>query len=53
MGQLFKVKARFPNESFHEDVYIDMSSFRVDKEFPDETFGWYNGTYIAIKKDNI
>jgi hypothetical protein len=37
----------------HEDVYIDIANFRPEKEFHDETFGWYNGTYIAIKKENI
>jgi hypothetical protein len=52
MGQLVKKKVRLPNESFHDEVYIDISQFRAEREYIDETFGWYKGTYISIKKEN-
>lgn len=45
-----KVMVRFPNESFHEEVLIDLKDFSPERSFDDETFGWYNGTYISIKK---
>lgn len=32
------------------EMDIDMSLFKVDKEFEKEIFGWYEGTYISIKK---
>jgi hypothetical protein len=41
---------RFPNESCYEKISIDLSQFNADKSFSDETFGWYKGTYIALKK---
>jgi len=41
---------RFPNESFYEKISIDLSEFTPSKSFEDETFGWYKGTYIALKK---
>jgi len=42
---------RFPNESFFEEVHLDLSQFVPEKEFSDEVFGWYGGkTYISIKK---
>jgi hypothetical protein len=28
-----------------------MSQFRAEREYIDETFGWYKGTYISIKKE--
>ena len=41
---------RFPNESCYEKISIDLSQFNAEKSFDDETFGWYKGTYISIKK---
>ena len=41
---------RFPNESFFEEIQIDLSQFKPEIEFSDETFGWYKGTYLSIKK---
>jgi hypothetical protein len=41
---------RFPNESSYEKISIDLSEFTPSKSFEDETFGWYKGTYIALKK---
>ena len=51
MGQLVKKKVRLPNESFYDEVYIDMSLFRPENDYTDETFGWYRANYIAIKKE--
>ena len=45
-----KMLVRFPNESFFEEVSIDMNKFKLEKEFVDEMFGWYGGLYISIKK---
>lgn len=51
MGQLVKKKVRFPNETMYDEVYIDISQFRTEREYTDESFGWYKGTYIAIKNE--
>lgn len=45
-----KCFVRFPNESYFEEILIDMSKFKPEKEFSDEIFGWYNNLYISIKK---
>ncbi len=45
-----EVLVRFPNESSYEKIYIDLSEFTPGKSFADEAFGWYKGTYIALKK---
>ncbi len=41
---------RFPNESSYEKISIDLSEFIPSESFADEAFGWYKGTYIALKK---
>ena len=48
-----KVKMRFPNESYFEDVTIDMNEFKPEQEFKDETFGWYKNTYVSISKMQV
>jgi hypothetical protein len=45
-----KVLVRFPNESFFEEMLIDMGKFKLEKEFDDKMFGWYGEIYISIKK---
>jgi hypothetical protein len=40
---------RFPNESYFEKINLDLSEFKPDQEFEDETFGWYKGIYISVK----
>jgi hypothetical protein len=47
-----KLKIRFPNESFFEELLINLDEFQPVKEFNEEIFGWYNNTYISIKKDD-
>lgn len=44
------VLVRFPNESDYVEMQIDISKFKQENEFEYEIFGWYNSTYIAIKK---
>jgi hypothetical protein len=46
-----KVKVRFPNESYFEEMEINMSDFKPNTEFDDEVFGWYGDVYISIKKE--
>jgi len=41
---------RFPNEGAYQEVELDIDKFERRNEFDDEVFGWYDGTYIAIKK---
>ena len=47
-----KLKIRFPNESFFEELLINLDEFQPVNEFEEEVFGWYNETYISIKKDD-
>jgi hypothetical protein len=47
------LKIRFPNESSWCDTQIDMDLFIRTREFDDEVFGWYDGTYISILKKSI
>jgi hypothetical protein len=44
-----KFWVRFPNESYFEKINLDLSVFKPDQEFEDETFGWYKGIYISVK----
>lgn len=46
-----KLKIRFPNECFFEELLINLDEFQPVNEFDEEVFGWYNNTYISIKKD--
>jgi hypothetical protein len=46
-----KVKVRFPNECFFDDMEINMDDFKPNTEFDDEVFGWYGDIYISIKKE--
>ena len=41
---------RFPNESDHVEMLIDMDEFRVIHAYEFEIFGRYKGMYIFIKK---
>lgn len=41
---------RYPNESNHNLMKIDLDDFERRIEFDDEVFGWYKGDYISIKK---
>jgi len=45
-----KISVRFPNESYYDEVSIDLNKFDVTNVFDHEIFGWYNGTAISIKK---
>jgi len=41
---------RFPNESCYHVIPIDINKFEPRRDFDNEVFGWYEGTYVAIKK---
>lgn len=41
---------RFPNESNHHEMEIDIDQFERRDEFNDEVFGLYKGNFICIKK---
>jgi hypothetical protein len=43
-------QVRFANESYYHTIPIDINKFEPRKEFNNEVFGWYDGTYVAIKK---
>ena len=45
-----RVKVRFPNECFFDDMEINMDDFKPEREFNDQVFGWYKGIYISIEK---
>jgi len=45
-----KVFARFPNESFYDEILIDMDEFKILNEFENEIFGLYKSIHIFIKK---
>jgi hypothetical protein len=47
------LKIRLSNELLWHDSQIDMDLFIITREFNDEVFGWYNGTYISILKKSI
>jgi hypothetical protein len=49
-SEMTKVKMRFPNESYFEDVTIDMNEFKPEQEFKDEIFGWLKDVYVSLKK---
>ena len=50
MAKSKKLWVRFPNESEHQEIDIDVDQFERRIEFDTEVFGWYEGNYIAIKK---
>lgn len=41
---------RLPNTDNYVKADIDLARFTLDRETDIEMFGWYEGTYIAIKK---
>lgn len=41
---------RMPNTDNYIQMDIDLRRFTQDRETDIELFGWYEGTYIAIKK---
>jgi len=44
-------QVRFPNESYPIEIKnFKWDEFKVEKEFDNEVFGWYNNVYIAVKK---
>ena len=50
VSEMTKVKIRFSNESIYDEISINLNDFKVDKEFDDEIYGWYQNTYVSLKK---
>jgi hypothetical protein len=44
-----KFWVRFPNGICFEEINLDPIEFKPDREFEDETFGWYKGIYVSVK----
>lgn len=43
------MKVRFPNEGIFIDVPgFKIEDFKIDKEYPNEVFGWWQNIYVAI-----
>lgn len=49
--QKTRVRVLFPNDDYIHEINIDMDEFKPNNEFHDQTFGWYQDTYISILKD--
>lgn len=50
---LSKVNVRFPNDSDYQELSFDLSMFKVHNVFQDEVFGFYEKTYVSIKKESL
>ena len=50
MAKSKRLWVRFPNESEHQEIDIDLDEFERRMELSDEVYGWYKGIYIGIKK---
>lgn len=46
----YPVKVRLANESFETTIKIDQNSFKPEKEFVDEIFGWIGNSYVAMNR---
>ena len=53
MDNKVTVLVRFPNESYWDEMKIDLSKFKQENEFDHEVFGWYEDIYISIKKTSL
>ena len=48
-----KVSVRFANESYYDELKLDLDKFIISNEFQHEYFGWYGDSPIALKKSII
>jgi hypothetical protein len=50
INTVVSVRARFPNQSYHDVILISRTDFRPDPAIPvrEETFGWLKGTYMSV-----
>lgn len=44
------MSVQLPNEQDFIEMNIDMSKFKLDKTIDNIQYGFYKGSYIAIKK---
>ena len=49
-SEMTKVKVRFANESYFDEILINPNDFKPEKEFDDEVFGWLGDVYVSLKK---
>jgi hypothetical protein len=48
----YPVKVRLANESCETTIKIDQNSFKPEKEFTDEIFGWIGSSYVAMNRED-
>jgi hypothetical protein len=48
-----KAKIKLPNESYWDELAINMDDFIISREFEYEVFGWYKGMYVSILKKSL
>ena len=46
-----KHKIKFPNEYYHERI-PNIDGFKMEEEIGDEVFGWFDGIYISVIKED-
>jgi hypothetical protein len=46
------IRARFANESTETIIRINKEAFKPEREFNEEIFGWIDGSYIAVNKED-
>tara|TARA_Y100001963_G_C6609788_1_gene366484 strand:- start:2 stop:175 length:174 start_codon:yes stop_codon:yes gene_type:complete len=44
-------KIKFPNEYYHERI-PNIDGFKMEEEIGDEVFGWFDGIYISVIKED-
>jgi hypothetical protein len=48
----YPIRVRFANESDYANVKIKKDSFKPEKEFKDEIFGWIDNLYVAVNLED-
>jgi len=48
----YQVRVRFANESDYVKIKIKKDSFKPEKEFKDEIFGWIDNLYVAVNLED-
>lgn len=46
----YPVRVRLANESHETTIKIDQNSFKPEKEFAEEIFGWIGTSYVAMNR---
>ncbi len=48
--KIYPIRVRLANESYDTIIKIVKTSFKPEKEFNDEIFGWIDNMYVAMNK---